>query len=47
MSKLLAGLLVLLLAGCATFEQSPGDLEKKLSEPTRGQLYERDPLQER
>ena len=47
MSKLLVGLWVLLLAGCAAFEQTPEDLQKKISEPTRGQLYERDPLQDR
>jgi hypothetical protein len=33
-----------LLVGCATFEQTPEDLQKKLSNPTKGQLYERDPL---
>jgi hypothetical protein len=32
------------LVGCATFEQTPQDLERKLSEPTKGHLYERDPL---
>lgn len=38
-----AGLLV--LAGCAAFEQSPDDVQKKLAEPTKGQFYERDPLE--
>jgi hypothetical protein len=47
MNAFLAGLLVLLLAGCAAFEQTPADLEKKLSDPTRGRLYERDPLERR
>ncbi len=32
------------LAGCATFEQTPEDLQRKLSNPTKGHLYERDPL---
>ena len=34
-----------LMVSCATFEQTPEDVQKKLSEPTRGRLYERDPLQ--
>jgi hypothetical protein len=29
--------------GCATFEQTPEDVENKLSNPTKGHLYERDP----
>jgi hypothetical protein len=33
------------LVGCATFEQTPQDIEKKLSEPTKGHLYERNPLE--
>jgi hypothetical protein len=41
---LMAGLMAL-VAGCATFEQTPEDLEKKLSDPTRGHLYERNPLE--
>ena len=43
MKWLLLGLL-LGLAGCATFEQTPEDLQRKLSHPTEGHLYERDPL---
>jgi hypothetical protein len=35
---------VALLVGCATFEQSPVDVENKLGNATKGQLYERDPL---
>ena len=27
------------LAGCAAFEQTPGDVQQKLAEPTKGQLY--------
>ena len=46
MKALLMAMLLTLVAGCAAFEQKPGDLEKKLSEPTRGHLYERDPLQD-
>ncbi|HUI06124.1 MAG TPA: hypothetical protein VL486_03885 [Verrucomicrobiae bacterium] len=42
---LMAGLLAL-VAGCAAFEQTPADLQKKLSESTHGHLYERDPLQD-
>jgi len=34
----------LLMAGCATFESSPEEVQQKLSDPTRGHLYERDPL---
>ncbi len=30
------------LAGCAAFEQTPDDLQKKISSPTKGHLYERD-----
>ena len=36
--------LVVVLAGCAAFEQSPEDVQRKLSDPTKGHLYERDPL---
>ena len=32
------------LAGCAMFEQTPEDLQRKLSHPTQGHLEERDPL---
>ncbi len=42
------GLLVLcliLLTGCAVFEQTPDDVQKKLTDPTAGQLYERDPME--
>ena len=31
------------LVGCAAFEQTPEDLQKKISSPTKGHLYERDP----
>ena len=34
----------LLLAGCAAFEQTPEDVQQKLTAPTKGHLYERDPL---
>lgn len=46
MKPLLTAMLLTLLAGCAAFEQSPDDLQKKFSESTRGHLYERDPLQD-
>ncbi len=39
---LLAAALVA-LCGCAAFEQTPDDLQKKIMSPTRGHLYERDP----
>lgn len=29
------------LCGCATFEQTPEDLQKKLGSPTKGRRYER------
>lgn len=31
------------LAGCAAFEQSPEDLQKKISNPTGGHFVERNP----
>jgi hypothetical protein len=31
------------LCGCAAFEQTPDDLQRKISSPTKGRLYERDP----
>lgn len=46
MRMLLMALCVVLLAGCAAFEQTPEDVQKKLSDPTGGHLYERDPLQD-
>ena len=46
MKILLMTMLLTLVAGCAAFEQKPEDLQKKLSESTRGHLYERDPLQD-
>ena len=46
MKPLLMAMLLMLLAGCAAFEQNPDDLQKKLSESTHGHLYERDPLQD-
>jgi hypothetical protein len=42
----LLGVCLILLAGCAAFEQTPEDVQKKLAEPTKGQLYERNPLEE-
>jgi hypothetical protein len=42
---ILLALGLVFLAGCATFEQTPQDIEKKLSDPTKGHLYERDPLE--
>jgi len=42
---LLIGGLALLL-GCAAFETTPDDVKQKLSDPTKGHLYERDPLQD-
>lgn len=45
MRMLLMGFCLVVLTGCAAFEQSPDDISKKLADPTRGQLYERDPLQ--
>jgi hypothetical protein len=41
---LIWGLVV--LVGCAAFETSPEDVKQKLSDPTKGHLYERDPLQD-
>ena len=35
---------IVVLAGCAVFEQTPEDVQQKLSQPTKGRLYERDPL---
>ena len=46
MKALLMAMLLTLVAGCAVFEQTPDDLQKKLSESTHGRLYERDPLQD-
>jgi hypothetical protein len=45
MRKLLLAVGLVLLTGCAAFEQTPEDIQHKLSEPTKGHLYERDPLQ--
>jgi len=45
MRLLLLGLGLMLLVGCAAFETSPGDVQRKLSDPTKGHLYERDPLE--
>jgi hypothetical protein len=42
MRWLLLGLLAM-AAGCAVFEQTPEDVQNKLSNPTKGHLYERDP----
>jgi hypothetical protein len=36
---------LILMSGCAAFEQTPEDVQKKLTDPTKGQLYERDPMQ--
>ncbi len=33
---------LVLLAGCATFEETPQDVEKRLADPTRGHLYQPD-----
>jgi hypothetical protein len=35
---------VMLAAGCAVFEQTPEDMQNKLGNATKGQLYECDPL---
>ena len=43
MRWLAVGLLVLAM-GFAVFEQSSEDVQNKLTHPTKGQLYERDPL---
>ena len=37
---------LVLLAGCATFEETPQDVEKRLTDPTRGHLYQPDPVQD-
>lgn len=47
MSKLMIGLLLMLVTGCAAFEQSPEDIKEKLADPAGGRLYERDPLEGR
>ena len=41
-SFLLAAALAV-LAGCAAFEQSPEDLQKKIANPTGGHFVERNP----
>jgi len=46
MRLLLLGLGLALLVGCAAFETTPGDVQRKLSDPTKGHLYERDPTQD-
>jgi len=46
MRLLVLGLCLIFLMGCAAFEQTPQDVQKKLSDPTKGKLYERDPLAE-
>jgi len=33
---------LVLLAGCATFEETPQDIEKRLADPTKGHLYDPD-----
>jgi hypothetical protein len=43
MKWLVLGLLAM-AAGCAVFEQTPEDMQNKLGNATKGQLYERDPL---
>lgn len=43
MMRLLALGVVLALAGCAAFKQTPDDLHRKITNPTSGHLY--DPLQ--
>lgn len=42
----LMAVFAMLVAGCAAIEQSPDDIGKKLTEPTKGHFYERDPLQD-
>ena len=44
MKTLMLGLFLALLAGCAAFEQTPDDISKKITQPTKGHLYERDPM---
>ncbi len=39
MRMLLIVVSVAWLAGCAAFEQTPGDVQQKLSDPTKGKLY--------
>ena len=43
MRKLLGLGWLLLLAGCAVIEQRPEEVERKLAEPTRGQLFVPEP----
>jgi hypothetical protein len=43
MKTMLCVLTTLFLLGCATFEQTPGDVQDKISQPTKGHFYERDP----
>jgi hypothetical protein len=45
MLRLTLALALALAAGCAVFEHSPQEVQRKLAEPTTGQLYERDPLE--
>jgi hypothetical protein len=48
MKTILSVLLLAFLAGCAVFEQTPEDVQRKLTtESTKGRLYERDPLEGR
>ncbi len=39
---LLLGLGLAAMAGCATFETTPADVQQKLTHPLAGQLYEPD-----
>ena len=43
MRKLLWLGLALLMAGCSVIEQRPEEVEKQLSEPTRGKLFVPEP----
>jgi hypothetical protein len=43
MRTILLALSLLTLVGCAAFEQTPDDLQRKISEPTKGQLYTPEP----
>ena len=43
MKLLLLGLLLLSLVGCAVFEQTPEDVQQKVTEPTKGKLYVPEP----
>ena len=43
MRTILLALSLITLAGCAAFEQTPDDVQRKISQPAKGQLYTPEP----